>query len=192
MIAYLKGIVQWLEPTKKTVIVVVQDVGYKVTVPASVLSQCKVGETVAIYTYQHVREDALELFGFAQMPDLHMFEKLITVSGVGPKAGMSLLSQYSAQELARGIMSGDTAMLTQVSGIGKKIAERLVLELKQAFTDDAVLENMSGGTTGEVVSALQALGYSSSEIRSVAQNLDHAASVQQQLKQALALLSRHS
>lgn len=190
MIAYLQGIIQWLQPDKKTIIIVVHDVGYKVIVPTTVLSQCQVGQTVTIYTYQHVREDSLELFGFAQMPDLQMFEKLITVSGVGPKVGISLLSQYSAQELARAIMSGDTAMLTQVSGIGKKIAERLVLELKQAFTDDALIENMSGGVTGEVVGALQALGYSSTEIRSVAQELDHAASVAIQVKQALALLSR--
>lgn len=184
MLAYLNGIIQHLFSTKRSLIVVVHDVGYKVHVPASVLAQAVVGQPIQLYLHHVVREDVDDLYGFLRVEDLTIFEQLISVSGVGPKVGLALLSELSADAIVRAITEGDRALLTHVSGVGKKIAERLVLELK---TMD--IAPTGDGQTQTVVEALQQLGYSSAEVRSVIQQLDHTAHPEQQLKQALAMLS---
>lgn len=184
MLAYLQGTIQLIQPLKKYLVLVVQQVGYKIFVPAVVLNQVNLGDSAELYLHHVVREDASDLYGFLSWADLEVFEQLISVSGVGPKVGLALLSELSADAIVQAISTGDRALLTQVSGVGKKIADRLIVELK---TID--ITPMEGGLTQTVVEALQQLGYSSSEIRLVVQQLDRTAHIEQQLKQALALLS---
>ncbi|EKD79684.1 MAG: Holliday junction DNA helicase RuvA [uncultured bacterium] len=184
MLAFLAGVIQAMQPDKKYLIVVVNQLGYKVFVPATVLEQCAAGSDIELYLHEVVREDANDLYGFLTPTDLTVFEQLISVSGVGPKVGLALLSALSAEAIVQAISQGDRTLLTQVSGVGKKIADRLIVELK---TMDIVPSQP--GITQPIVAALQQLGYSTGEIRAVWQQLDRAAAVEQQLKQALALLS---
>ncbi|MFA6475554.1 MAG: Holliday junction branch migration protein RuvA [Patescibacteria group bacterium] len=184
MLAFLSGTIQLVQPSKKYLIVVVQSLGYKIFVPGSVLNKSTVNDQIDLYLHHVIREDVSDLYGFVQPSDLAVFEQLISVSGVGPKVGLALLTDLSADTIVQAIRSGDTAMLTQVSGIGKKIAERLVVELRSSL--DATEQTP---TTSTLVEALQQLGYSVQEIRQVVQQLNSAQSTEQQLKQALSLLS---
>ncbi|EKD78307.1 MAG: Holliday junction DNA helicase RuvA [uncultured bacterium] len=184
MLAYLTGVIQTVQPDKKYLIVVVNQLGYKVFVPATVLEQCTTGSDLELYLHEVIREDTNDLYGFLTQTDLAVFEQLISVSGVGPKVGLALLSALSADAIVQAISQGDRTLLTQISGVGKKIADRLIVELK---TMDIVPSQDS--PTQAIVEALQQLGYSTVEIRTVLQQLDRAAEVEQQLKQALALLS---
>jgi Holliday junction DNA helicase RuvA len=136
MIAYLHGRIQIQQLTY--IIIVVSNVGYKVAVPTSVLERATVGTELELYIHHHVREDASELFGFASFAELELFGQLISVSGIGPKAGLALLSQFTPDAIKHSIATNNTQLLTKVSGIGKKTAERLVLELKSKF-EGAVL-----------------------------------------------------
>jgi Holliday junction DNA helicase RuvA len=129
MIGYLRGIV--LEKTPDTLILDVSGVGYEVTVPAS--SFCvlpRQREAASLFIHTHVREDAIRLFGFASLFDRRMFEMLLTVNSVGPKAAMSLLGPLDGEELCRAITAGSLETLVRIPGVGLKTAERLVLELK--------------------------------------------------------------
>lgn len=185
MIASLHGTIQSVH---SYIVIEVHGVGYKVHIPQTVLELCQVGATIDVFTHQYIREDALDLYGFSSEAELNMFEQLISVSGIGPKAGLALLSQFSAEDLQRSIMSGDTTLLTKVSGIGKKTAERLILELKGSITD---LEIGAHGTSlSEAANALEQLGYSSNEALVVLQQIDTSTSVEEQIKAALTLLGR--
>lgn len=187
MLAYLQGKIQLIQPVKRYVVVVVQQLGYKVFVPTPVLSSVQVGGEIELYLHHVVREDADDLYGFTAAADLDVFEQLISVSGVGPKVGLAVLSDLSALAIRQAIIDGDKTLLTQVSGVGKKTAERLVLELQPAMLALGMVA--SGDSSSTIVGALQQLGYSTNEIRSVLQQLDRAANPEQQLKQALSLLS---
>jgi Holliday junction DNA helicase RuvA len=187
MLAYLQGTIQLVQPLKRYLVVVVNRLGYKVHVPTPVLSAAQVGSELELYLYHVVREDADDLYGFNTAADLDVFEQLISVSGVGPKVGLALLSDLSAPAIRQAIINGDKTLLTQVSGVGKKTAERLILELQPSMLASGDLATGDSSTT--IVSALQQLGYSTTEIRSVLQQLDKQADVEQQLKQALKLLS---
>lgn len=190
MLGYLKGKIQLIQPLKRYLIVVVNDIGYKVFVPTTQLSSAQVGADVEFYLHHVVREDADDLYGFATAADLDVFEQLISVSGVGPKVGLAILSDLSALAVRQAIIDGDKALLTQISGVGKKTAERLVLELQPAMLAlGLVSSDPVGDSSNTVVGALQQLGYSTAEIRLVLQQLDKSANVEQQLKQALSLLS---
>lgn len=190
MLGYLSGKIQVVHPLKKYLVVVVNDLGYKVFVPTAILSSAQVSGKVELYLHHVVREDASDLYGFATAADLDVFEQLISVSGVGPKVGQAILSDLSAQAVRQAIIDGDKTLLTQVSGVGKKTAERLVLELQPAMLALGVTAGTAGDSSNTIVDALQQLGYSTAEIRSVLQHLDKATNVEQQLKQALKLLSQ--
>lgn len=184
MLAYLNGSVQLVQPEKKYVIVVIQHVGYKVYVPSSILANLTTGTVLELYVHQVIREDANDLYGFKTPAELSMFETLLGVSGVGPKVGLAMLSELSVDAIQQALASGDRTLLTQVSGVGKKLAERLILELKGVVADLPV----TNGNSATVAEALQQFGYSQSEIRQALQQIDATASMEQQLKQALALL----
>ncbi len=193
MIAQLTGIIARLHPVKRFLVINVHDVGYKVYLPLRWCEQLKVGEKITVHTYHHIREDTADLFGFSILAEVELFEQLIGVAGVGPKAALALLSQFSGEELRAAIIHGDIVLLTQTPGIGKKIAERLVMELKQKLLTGSLDEALTDGSsaTGDVLTALQNFGYSPAEIRSVLQQIDRTAEVDQQIKSALAYLSRH-
>ena len=160
-----------------------------------------VGNTVTLYTYLHIREDAMELFGFYDNEELESFKLLISVSGVGPKAAIAILSVLSPSALAVCVTSGDVKTITKAQGVGAKIAQRIVLELKDKLSKNvpsqiAVTEFSAIGTSStnanksEAVSALAALGYTQSDANSVISKLDDSLSVQELIKQGLKLLSR--
>ena len=166
MIAFLRGRVLEKQPNK--VIVDVQGVGYELNVPLS--TYYDVGETgaeVSLRVHTHVREEALQLFGFLTMLEQQLFERLISTSGIGPKLAIAVLSGIEARELLSAVQRGDVARLTGVPGIGKKTAERIVLELKDrlgaiaaaAGTDATTIDSPGERLRADLLSALQNLGY---------------------------------
>lgn len=157
-------------------------VGYACATTNYTLSQLKKGERAKLYTYLNVREDAMELFGFASQSELRSFKLLIGVSGVGPKAALSILSATTPQQLAMAVVMGDEKALTAAPGIGKKIAQRIILELKDKLArEQGGFDAGSGGPVrmptqsnkaGEAAAALAVLGYGSQEIAAALKGID--------------------
>ena len=157
-------------------------VGYACATTNYTLSQLKKGERAKLYTYLNVREDAMELFGFASQSELRSFKLLIGVSGVGPKAALSILSATTPQQLAMAVVMGDEKALTAAQGVGKKIAQRIILELKDKLAkEQGSFDAGSGGPVrmptqdnkaGEAAAALAVLGYGSQEISAALKGID--------------------
>ena len=164
MIASLEGIIDAV--SKDSLIVNVNGIGFKIAVTTTVLSEMGItGREVKLYTHFHIREDDMSLFGFGSLDELKLFETLISVSGLGPKTGMAMLSAMSADQVAMAIASGSVEMLTTIPGIGKKTADRLILELKDKV-GGVMISSPTGRAAQEnadVVSALVSLGYSVQE-----------------------------
>ena len=169
MFAHFDGIVA--EKNPDSIVLDVNGVGYLLFVSGATLQMCPpVGERMKLYSVLNVREDAMELFGFYSREEKAMYERLEGVSGVGSRTALQILSSLSVRDLSIALVSGDAAALTRVPGIGKKTAQRLVLELKDKVDDEqltgmgaSVAPKQTGGPEGEAVAALVALGYSSSE-----------------------------
>ncbi len=148
-----------------------------------------------VYTYMNVREDAMELYGFSQMNELDAFKQLITVSGVGPKAGLAILSVLTPDKLALSIASGDVKAITQAQGVGAKIAQRVILELKNKFTAELTQEqseivsmaqtSAGSANTNEAIEALIMLGYSRSEAAVAVGKLDSSLPVEELIRLSL-------
>jgi Holliday junction DNA helicase RuvA len=166
VIARLRGRI--LKKDAQAVVVDVGGVGYAVTIPVSTFYQLgEPGAEVTLLTHTHVREDALALFGFLTAAEQTLFERLIAVAGVGPRLAVSILSGIETPELVGALRSGDVARLTRIPGVGKKTAERLVVELKDKMTGlegiEPSPEGPPPGPQEDLVSALLHLGYSRSE-----------------------------
>lgn len=175
MISYLRGKV--LALTAETVILDVNGVGYEAYCTGGAFSKMTQGETAELYTYLQVKEDGVTLFGFASPKEKELFLKLISVSGVGPKMGISILASLSGDEFAQAVATADVKRLSAVKGLGKKTAEKIVLELHGKISAAEVLGAsgespvmMDGGTVTrlsaldeEAVSALMGLGFTRSE-----------------------------
>ena len=162
MIAHLRGALLAKHPNQA--IVETHGVGYDVTITVPTFSEMPpLGSEVALHVYTHVREDALSLYGFLRLAEKRLFEKLITVSGIGPKLAITILSGMPADEMIAAIRGGDVARLTRIPGIGKKTAERMVLELRDKLPAPAgAAEPEKPQTTPveeDVISALVNLGY---------------------------------
>jgi holliday junction DNA helicase RuvA len=161
MYEYLSGRVDYLGADYA--VIDISGLGYRVFTSQNTMKSLKLGETSKIFTHLIVKEDDLVLYGFSTRDELSMFKLLISVSGVGPKAGASLLNQYKASDIAAAIISRDIAKLTKAQGIGKKIAERIILELKDKIdTESAIggIETFDGGDeVSQVIEALVSLGY---------------------------------
>jgi Holliday junction DNA helicase RuvA len=167
LIAYLSGTLAEKKPTE--VVLDVHGVGYQVFIPTSTYEALPaVGEAAMLYTYHHVREDALSLYGFATKAARTVFTVLIGVSGVGPKLALATLSAMSPSELRDHILEGDARLLTNIPGVGRKTAERLVVELKDRFANLDLGEGgapLSGGSEAraqarsDALAALEALGF---------------------------------
>ena len=164
MIAHIRG--QILSKAPNAVVVDCGGVGYELAISVATFTELRdVGAEARLHVYTHVREDALQLFGFAELAEKRLFEKLLTISGIGPKLAITVLSGISAERLVGAIRSGDHATLTKIPGIGKKTAERVVLELKDKLDDmvgfvaaaDAPVS--LGVVADDVLSALVNLGY---------------------------------
>lgn len=200
MIAYLKGEVVEIEEDK--LILDCGTIGYNISMPASALDgTLRPGQEVKIHTHLHVREDAMQLYGFLTRDDLKMFRMLLGVSGIGPKAALGILSGLSADELRFAVLSDDVKTISRAPGVGKKTAQKMILELRdkldlqEAFdTKTMHVQDASQAETGdladarkEAVQALTALGYSGSEaLRAVKQvDMSPNMNVEEILKQAL-------
>jgi Holliday junction DNA helicase RuvA len=190
MIAGVKGIIESIG--SNWIIIDVGGISFQVFVPTSFLGDlCVVGQTVRLNTHLHVREDNLTLFGFGSTKELALFETLITVKGIGPKLGLAMLSAMDAEQLCVAIASEDSNLLTAVPGIGKKTADRIVLELKDkignAWTTKQDMELIQGN--GDLVSALTSLGYSVVEATRAIATLPHAQlNLEEKIKLALKYL----
>lgn len=173
MIAYLSGLVR--EIREQSVVVVAGGIGYEVHCPVGTLAKLKVGEKAELNTRFVVREDAQLLFGFVDADGVTLFDLITGISGVGPKLGLALLSAMPASALAHGLLSGDTKLLSSVSGVGKKTAERLVLELQNKVPEHLAASASGQGkgktakletTAGrDAIDALLALGFKEAQIR---------------------------
>ena len=147
MYAFIQGTVEDIEQDR--VSINCGGVGYEILTTNTAIGKCAVGQAAKFYTYLAVREDALTLYGFLQKDEKEMFLRLIGVSGVGPKVGLSILSTMSAREAAIAIVSGDDKALAKVPGIGKKTAQRLVLELKGSIENQALISHLPGANHGQ-------------------------------------------
>ena len=174
-------------------------VGYACATTNYTLAQLKRGEQAKLYTYLHVREEIFDLYGFSTQAELSSFKMLLGVSGVGPKAALAILSSGTPDQLALSIVTGDEKSLTGVPGIGKKIAQRIILELKDKLAKeqtgfDARMGTLSpipaGSKTQEAASALAVLGYSSQEISAALKGVDAALPVEEMIRIALKKMAR--
>ena len=170
MFAHFDGVVA--EKTADSIVLDVNGVGYLLLVSGATLQMApQVGERMKLYCVLSVREDAMELFGFYSREEKQMYERLRGVTGIGPRTALQILSAMSVRDLSIALVTGDAAALTKVPGIGKKTAQRLVLELKDKVEDSQLTgsgagvspKSASAGPEGEAVAALVALGYSASE-----------------------------
>lgn len=166
MLAYLKGRV--LAKPNNYLILETGGVGYQIFVGENLLAEIKQGEETALYLHHRVREEASDLYGFKDLEDLNLFELLLSVSGVGPKSALAVLSLANSDDIKEAIIRGDASLLTKVSGIGKKTAERLVLELKNKVMRVSTGTTLVGGgssSLGDELDALMSLGYAMNESR---------------------------
>ena len=193
---YLNGTVAHVEPY--LAVIDCNGVGYACRTTSYTLSALKKGEKGKLFTHLNVREDAVELYGFATAEELRLFQQLISVSGVGPKAALSILSASTPANLALSIITGDEKALTTAPGVGKKIAQRVILELKDKLAKGQTISGAgeSYGGTGvtvipenklsEATAALAVLGYSQGEINIALKGIDlDGQSLEQVIKQAL-------
>lgn len=190
MIRMVSGTIESLD--EGGVVVVTGGIGYLVFVPGRLLEQLHTGGEARLYTYHHVREDQQALYGFADRSDLAFFRQLIQVSGVGPKMALQVLSRFSAEEVKRAIVHGDMAILTSIPGVGRKTAERIVVDLKErvSIAPGGTVAVSTGGQAIHVLEALQALGYSKDEALRVIREIDQSQSLEEQVRSALRLMSQ--
>lgn len=175
MFYYLNGIVAEMKPY--LAVIDCGGVGYACATTNNTLSCLKTGEQAKLYTYLHVREDIFDLYGFASQTELRTFKMLIGISGVGPKAALAILSVSTPEALAMSILGEDARALTVAPGIGKKIAQRIILELKdkmakESMTTAAAAGSGSANKSTEAAAALSVLGYSAAEISLVMKGVD--------------------
>lgn len=167
-----------MDKHKSFVIIDVRDVGYRVFAPENLLFEMAIGQGVELHIHQHIREDAHSLFGFKSYEQLELFELLLTISGIGPKSALAVLSAAGVGEIKDSIARGDSSLLLNVSGIGKKTAERVVLDLRDKIrqtvqgADDAFGASASAG--GDELEALMSLGYSLFEARDALRMIDQS------------------
>jgi holliday junction DNA helicase RuvA len=185
VIARLRG--QPIVRSDETLVLDVGGVGYLVHATPSVLRAGRAGDEVTVETYLHVREDALQLFGFADLEERRLFEQLLSVSGVGPKVALAIVSGSSPRELHRAIVLEDTARFQAIPGIGKKTAQRVVLELKEKLAGEVGPIPIGSARGGDSVArdALVELGFSPHEAEQALADTDPDLSPEERVRQAL-------
>lgn len=173
MIASLRGKVKALGAD--WAIIDVHGIGFRVFLPSSTLSGLGgIGKEVELHTYMHVKEDGITLYGFAGIEELELFQTLLGVSGIGPRLALGILSAMTVEMTSTAIATGNIDLLKTVPGIGKKTAERLVLELKDKISAIPVAASLPGQDGSEVVAVLTSLGYSAAEANQAAARLNAA------------------
>lgn len=166
-------------------------VGYEVKVAPGLLLQYSVGDSIKIFTYLQAREDSQDLYGVSSNEELDFFKTLVSVSGVGPKSALHILALGSLAEIKSAIVHGDLTYLTKVSGIGRKIAERIIVELKDKLEKtDAAVSNRDSSKLGDVVEALVEMGYSLNQAREAVKEIKTDGDASKVLKEALKVLNK--
>ncbi|MBQ1349107.1 MAG: Holliday junction branch migration protein RuvA [Ruminococcus sp.] len=176
-------------------------VGYNCQTTMNTLKQIKLGSEVMLFTYLNVREDAMELFGFATKTELETFKTLISVSGVGPKAGLSILSELSPEQVAMAIATDDIKTITRAQGVGKKLAQRVILELKDKLAKSlgtadgipvasAAAAATVSGNVPKAIEALGVLGYTPADVSPVLAAFDSSLPVEQLIAMTLRQMGR--
>lgn len=191
MISRLNGSVTHIDP--KYIVLDVGGVGYKVSVTSDTIFKIKVDDTLIVWTYLAVRENALDLYGFLSLKELSFFELLITISGIGPKTALGILNSASVEAIETAVQTADTSHLTKVSGIGKKVAEKIVMELKDKIEKISHTPESKSAMRGDadVIEALKALGYRDSEAREALKELPKSIiKTNDKIKEALKILGK--
>ena len=200
MFAYIKGSLEG--KANNYVVIDVSGIGYKIFMSETAIENLgEIGDNVKVYTHYHVREDEISLYGFLTNEELRMFELLISVSGVGAKSAISMLSNISPSSFALAVISNDTTKLVKIPGIGAKTAARIVLELKDKLKTEETINNSKSNKeikeaikednkVSEAISALQVLGYNKKEIEKAFEILDtDILSVEDLIRKGLTILS---
>ncbi len=173
------------------IILEVNNVGYRVYAAQDVLSSIPTDSKLKIFTYTHVREDILELYGFLKYSDLKLFESLINVSGVGPKTAIGIFTVGSADQIKQAIFEGNVSFFTSVPRLGSKNAQKIIIELKNKVGGGELdLANGSMQGRNEIQSALKTFGFTAAEINEAIKNIDGSKSIEEQIKNALKNLGR--
>lgn len=196
MYAYIKGILD--TKTNSYVIIEAGGIGYKVFMSLKAIESLgEIGNSVKVYTHYYVREDNISLYGFTSNEELRMFELLLSVSGIGAKSAITMLSEISPSSFALAVISNDVSKLVKIPGIGNKTAARIILELKDKLkTEEAISASeeievaiKEDSKNGEVIAALQVLGYTRKEIDKVLEKIDiDSTGIEDAIKQSLKLL----
>ena len=191
MIASLAGTVRHKD--LNAIVVDVSGVGYRVLVPTDVALEATLSQPILLWTHLAVRETSLDLFGFLEKEALEMFELLITISGIGPKTALGILNVASPLTLRQAVGSSDTSYLTRVSGIGKKNAEKIVLELKDKLVLRDGDKPLNARSEGDALEALVSLGYSERDARDALKKVSkEVESASERVKAALKVLARNA
>ncbi|WP_366922601.1 Holliday junction branch migration protein RuvA [Metallumcola ferriviriculae] len=195
MIAFIKGVVRQINVDN--LVVETTGLGYQIYVPGGCLERCRIGAAVELHTHFVLKEDGTQLFGFLDIQELSLFKMILNVSGIGPKGAMAVLSALGAERFTHAVVGEDVAAITKVPGVGKKTAQRLIIELKDKLAKESGLASFASpaggmggaGIFGEVLAALEALGYSSSEVlpvlNRVTKEFDGTAKVEHVIKLVL-------
>lgn len=189
MIASIKGKITLIKD--KFMVVEANNIGYKIHVSPEILDQYIINQKTEInlFIYSHIREDAFDLYGFVEYSDLEFFEMLISVSGIGPKGALVILGVASTNTLKKAIKQNDLGYLTKISGIGKKTAEKMILELRDKVghqeSNDSSLQHEL-----DVLEALKALGYSQYQVREALKQIGNDADTNTKIKEALKILGK--
>ncbi len=184
MIGSLRGKIT--SKTDKFIILEVGGVGYKVSLSPDTLSKIK--DEVFLFIHTHVREDSLDLYGFLEQEELNFFEMLINVSGIGPKGALAILGIASIETLRKAISTGDISYLTKISGIGKKTAEKIVIELRDKMGEDISEGSLQGEL--DAMEALKSLGYSQNQAREALKEIGAEGTTSEKVRQALKILGK--
>jgi Holliday junction DNA helicase RuvA len=195
MIAFLKGRV--IAKRKNYFVIETAGVGYQVFVGPTIYAEFATTAQIELYLHDHIKEDARDLYGFKSLDELEMFELLLSISGVGPKSALGIMAITDVEELKTSIASGDAAVLTKVSGVGKKTAERIVLELREKIatinfeTPGLAGPSQAATVASDEIDALMALGYSLQQAREALRSVDPSlVKSSERIRWALRSLSR--
>jgi holliday junction DNA helicase RuvA len=190
MIATLQGTVT--EKIGDVLVVDVAGVGYGLFVTSEDFSILEVGQTIKLYTYEHIREQAYDLFGFSKIETKVLFEKLLGVNGVGPRMGINILSIGSPSSVRSAIASGNVKFIQAAQGVGKRVAERIIVDLKDKvglvsndLSDTGILMSEAESAKDEAIAALVVLGYSLADAAAMLSQVDHKLPTEERLRQAL-------
>src|SRR3989338_2486805 len=188
MIGSIKGKI--IFKTGKFIIIETSGVGYKINISPDTLSKIQKENDVFLFVHTHVREDAMDLYGFLDHQELEFFEMLLNVSGIGPKGALTILGVASIETLRKAIGTSDTAYLTKISGIGKKTAEKIVIELRDKVGKEKEGSSLQGEL--DAMEALKSLGYSQSEVREALKKIAPDLDTNKKIREALKVLGKSS